>query len=308
MELKKILSGLDGIKAKGDLNIDIEKIENDSRKIENNSMFVAIKGFESDGHNYIETAIQKGAKAIMIQDLDKLKNIKIPDDVTIIATTDTRHGLAIASANYYQNPTKKMKVVGITGTKGKTTTSYMLKQVLEKAGKKVGLIGTIATYINGEKIKNNERTTPESIELQEIFAEMLNRGVEIVIMEVSSQALKLHRVDGVDFDIGVFTNFSEDHISEKEHPNMEDYFNSKLKLFSMCKKGFINADDYNVAKVKKLATNCDIKTYGIDNSCDLLAKDVSTRNDSVDYRVKLNDKKMKELKFQFQEDTVYIIV
>ena len=159
MELKKILSGLDGIKAKGDLNIDIEKIENDSRKIENNSMFVAIKGFESDGHNYIETAIQKGAKAIMIQDLDKLKNIKIPDDVTIIATTDTRHGLAIASANYYQNPTKKMKVVGITGTKGKTTTSYMLKQVLEKAGKKVGLIGTIATYINGEKIKNNERTT-----------------------------------------------------------------------------------------------------------------------------------------------------
>ena len=296
MELKKILSGLDGIKAKGDLNIDIEKIENDSRKIENNSMFVAIKGFESDGHNYIETAIQKGAKAIMIQDLDKLKNIKIPDDVTIIATTDTRHGLAIASANYYQNPTKKMKVVGITGTKGKTTTSYMLKQVLEKAGKKVGLIGTIATYINGEKIKNNERTTPESIELQEIFAEMLNRGVEIVIMEVSSQALKLHRVDGVDFDIGVFTNFSEDHISEREHPNMEDYFNSKLKLFSMCKKGFINADDYNVAKVKKLATNCDIKTYGIDNSCDLLAKDVSTRNNSVDYRVKLNDKKNERVK------------
>ena len=296
MELKKILSGLDGIKAKGDLNIDIEKIENDSRKIENNSMFVAIKGFESDGHNYIETAIQKGAKAIMIQDLDKLKNIKIPDDVTIIATTDTRHGLAIASANYYQNPTKKMKVVGITGTKGKTTTSYMLKQVLEKAGKKVGLIGTIATYINGEKIKNNERTTPESIELQEIFAEMLNRGVEIVIMEVSSQALKLHRVDGVDFDIGVFTNFSEDHISEREHPNMEDYFNSKLKLFSMCKKGFINADDYNVAKVKKLATNCDIKTYGIDNSCDLLAKDVSTRNDSVDYRVKLKKKKNERVK------------
>jgi len=290
MELKKILVGLEGIKAKGNLDLDITGIESNSKNVKEGYMFVAIKGFSTDGHEFVENAIQNGAIVVMVQEGCDLKALNIPDNVTIIMLPDTRRGLAIASSNFYGDPTSKLKLIGVTGTKGKTTTTFMIKEILEKAGKKVGLIGTIATYINGKKIKDSDRTTPESLELQQTFKQMVDSGVEVAVMEVSSQSLKLHRVDGCHFDIVLFTNFSEDHISPKEHPTMEDYFNSKLKLFEMCKVGIINADDLHAAKIPKLFPDSDITTYGIDNYANVLAKDITITNSYVDFKVKIVDR------------------
>ena len=288
MELKNILSTLEGLKVKGDLNIDISNIDSDSRNIKENGLFVAIKGFDVDGHNYIKEAIKRGAVAVIASiDADKKLLKEIMDKVTLILAPDTRLALAICACNFYDNPSRKFKLVGITGTKGKTTTSFMVKRILEKAGKKVGLVGTIATYIGNEKLEDSDRTTPESIKLQQLFSRMARENCEVVIMEVSSQSLKLHRVAGCDFDIGVFTNFSEDHISAKEHPDMKDYFESKLKLFDMCKIGFVNSDDLQTAKIPRLLPDKNISTYGIDNYCNLLAKDITITNSFVDYKVKI---------------------
>ena len=290
MELKKILVGLEGLKAKGNLDLDITGLESNSKNIKEGYMFIAIKGYSVDGHDYINNAIEAGAKVVMVQEGCDLKKIKLPADVTIIMAKDTREALAICSCNFYGNPSRKFKLIGVTGTKGKTTTTYMIKEILEKAGHKVGLIGTIATYINGKMISESARTTPESIELQKTFAQMVEAGVEYVVMEVSSQSLKLHRVDGCNFDIVVFTNFSEDHISEKEHPDMKDYFESKLKLFKMCDNGIINVDDLQVSKIPRLLPENKIMTYGIDNYCEVLAKDITITNSYVDFRVKVSDR------------------
>ena len=291
MELKKILAGLEGLKVKGSLDLDINNLDSDSRNINDGDMFVAIKGFDVDGHEYIKEAIGNGAKVILAQiDIDRKFIKEIPDDVTIILSENTRHALAICACNFYGNPSKKVKLIGITGTKGKTTTSFMTKAILEKEGKKVGLIGTIACYIGSKKLEDSDRTTPESLKLQKIFKQMVDEGCEVIVIEVSSQSLKLHRVDGCVFDIAVFTNFSEDHISEKEHPDMEDYFNSKLKLFHMCKTGYVNADDLHTAKIPKMLPDNDISTYGIDNYCNLLAKDITITNSYVDFKVKLGQR------------------
>ena len=292
MELKNILAGLEGLKVKGNLEIDIKNISNNSKKVEENDMFVAIKGFDFDGHRAIEEAIKNGAKAILAQEDGITKNMikDIPEDVTLILTNNTRYALAIVACNFYHNPSRKFKLIGVTGTKGKTTTTYMIRDILEKQGLKVGLIGTVASYVGDKKIADNENTTPESLKLQEIFSKMLKEKCEVVVMEVSSQSLKLDRVAGCDFDIGIFTNLSEDHISTKEHPDMEDYFNSKVKLFKMCKKGFINADDIYAITIPKLAPECQYTTYGIDNHCDLLAKDITVTNQYVDFKVKIGDK------------------
>lgn len=291
MNLKNILIGIEGLKAKGNLDIDIKKITNDSRNVSQGDMFIAIKGFEKDGHNYIQDAIASGAKVILVQE-DMLKQIipLIPNEVTLITAPDSREATAICACNYYDNPSRKLQLIGITGTKGKTTTTFMIKSILEKQGIKTGLIGTIYAYSGSKKLEDSVRTTPDSIKLQELLSKMVQDGCQACVMEVSSQSLKLHRVDGCDFNIGIFTNFYEDHISEKEHPNMEDYFNSKLKLFKMCKYGFINIDDINTIKIPKLVPQCMIKTYGIDNECDMLAKDITITNSYVDFRVKINGK------------------
>ncbi len=290
MELKKVLAGIVNLKAKGNLDIDIKGIESDSRKVESGFMFVAIKGFSSDGHKFIDKAIENGAICVVIEEGTDVKSLNVPNDITIIMAPNTRYALAIIACNFYDNPSKNFKLIGITGTKGKTTTTFMIKKILEQQGQKVGLIGTIAKYIGDKCLGESDRTTPDSLELQRIFAQMVKENVDAVIMEVSSQSLKLDRVTGCNFDIAVFTNFTEDHISEKEHPNMQDYFESKLKLFKMCKTGFINSDDLQVIKVKKLFPQSDIQTYGIDNPADLLAKDVTVTNSYVDFRVKLGEK------------------
>lgn len=292
MDLKGILSGIDGLKVKGSLDIDINKIRNNSKDVKENDMFIAIKGFDFDGHECILEAIENGAKVIVAQEDEINKEVlkQIPEYVTLLLTNNTRYALAISACNFYNNPSRKMKLIGVTGTKGKTTTTYMISNILQKQGIKVGLIGTVASYVNDKKIADNENTTPESLKLQEIFSKMVEEKCEVVVMEVSSQSLKLDRVAGCDFDIGIFTNFAEDHISTKEHPNMEDYFNSKVKLFKMCKKAFINADDIHAVMIPKLVPECQVSTFGIDNYCDLLAKDITVTNQYVDFKVKLGDR------------------
>lgn len=290
MKLKEILVGLEGLKVRGDLDLNIKEIESNSKEIKKGFLFIAIKGFDTDGHQYIADAIKKGAIAVMVEEGCDLKSLAIPEEITIVMAKNTREALAICSANFYCNPSRKFKLIGVTGTKGKTTTTFMIKEILEKAGKKVGLIGTIATYRNGKKVKDNDRTTPESLTLQKEFAKMVESDVEVVVMEVSSQSLKLHRVDGCEFDMVLFTNFSEDHISPKEHPDMEDYFNSKLKLFEMCKTGITNADDLYGAKIPKRFPDHNITTYGIDNFANLLAKDITITNSYVDFKVKITDR------------------
>ena len=290
MELKKVLEGIKNIKIRGNVDLEISNIENNSKKVTPNSLFVAIKGFDFDGHRFVEEAIQNGATAVMLDMNANLKGIKIPAGMTVIIAEDTRYALAIASCNFYGNPSRKFKLIGVTGTKGKTTTTFMIKTILEKQGYKVGLIGTIENYIGEDSLGKSNRTTPESLELQRIFYKMANEKMDFVVMEVSSQSLKLNRVAGCDFDIGVFTNLYKDHISEKEHKDLEDYFESKKKLFTMCKKGFVNFDDFKGIKIVNTMKDCSFKTYGIDNTADYLAKDITITNVSVDFKVKLHGK------------------
>lgn len=290
MELRTILSGIEGIRAKADLSLNIDMIECDSRKIKQNGMFVAIKGFDIDGSLFIKQAIENGATTIVIEEGTKLQKTDIKEDTNIIMVPNTRLALAKMACNFYDNPSRKFKLIGVTGTKGKTTTTFMLKAILEKHGQKVGLIGTVANYIGSKNLGESSRTTPESLELQKLFNQMVEEKVDTVVMEVSSQSLKLHRVEGCAFDYAVFTNFSEDHISPKEHPDMEDYFNSKLLLIKQAKTNFVNNDDFNVAKIKKLLPECNVKTYGIDNEANLLAKDITVTNSSVDFKVKIGGK------------------
>ena len=289
MNLKNILQGIENIKGKGNFDIEIENIESDSRKITKNGLFFAIKGFAVDGTDYINSAIENGAVAVVIEDEKDIKKINNINDITIALVPNIRKAMAISACNFYDNPSKKLKLIGVTGTKGKTTTTFMIKEILEKQGYKVGLIGTIANFIGEVCLGDSSRTTPESIELQKLFARMVEEKCQVAVMEVSSQSLKLDRVYGCDFDIGVFTNFSEDHISEHEHPDMEDYFKSKCKLFDMCKTAFINVDDLYGEKLKKIIP-CEFATYGIDNTCNLLAKDITITNSYVDFRVKLTER------------------
>ena len=266
MLLNKLISKVEVINKVGDLNLDITNIHSDSRKIKEGGLFVAINGFSKNGIEFIPNAIKNGAKAIIVEpdvDLNSL-NLSIP----IISVKNTRKALAQVACEFYDNPSKKLKLIGVTGTKGKTTTTFMIKSILESHGLNVGLIGSIAVYINEEKIEDTDRTTPESIEIQKHLENMVKNNVDVAIIEVSSQAMKLERVTGCDFDISLFTNLSEDHISPKEHPNMEDYFNCKLQLLKISKHGVINNDDKIVKNIKNLLPDKDIKTFAIDNNAD----------------------------------------
>jgi UDP-N-acetylmuramoyl-L-alanyl-D-glutamate--2,6-diaminopimelate ligase len=236
MNLVNILKGIDYEIIQGKIDIEINKINYDSRKVKELDIFVCIKGYATDGHKYIDKAIENGAKVILIQDDIEIDEKKI----TIIKCADTRKALAVMGANYYENPSSKMKLIGITGTNGKTTTAFMIKEILEANNRKVGLIGTIANYIGSEKI-HTERTTPESLELQELFFEMVNKGVEYCVMEVSSHSLELDRVYGVKFEVGIFTNLTRDHLDF--HKTFENYYKAKFKLFDRSRIKIINIDD-----------------------------------------------------------------
>lgn len=291
MELKRILAGLNNLSGAGNVDLDITGVESNSENVKEGYLFVAINGYSVDGHKFILNAIENGAKAVIVEkdcDMEIIRETK--EKATIIIAEDTRIALARVSANFYDNPSTKFKLIGITGTKGKTTTTFMIKEILEKAGKKVGVIGTIAEYINGRKIQDSDRTTPESLEIQKTFSKMVEEDVEYVIMEVSSQSLKLHRVDYCDFDFVVFTNLSQDHISEKEHASMNEYFEAKTKLFQMCKTGFVNIDDLYGNKIPEMFKESNITTYGIDNFANVMARDVTVTSTYVDFKIKINGK------------------
>ncbi len=247
----------------------VTEIVNDSRKAGPGSVFVCIKGAVADGHRYIPDVLKKGVSAIVVED-----DVEVGEeakDVTYIRTPDTRIAMARMAAVYYGNPSSKLKMIGVTGTKGKTTTTYMVKAILEQAGYKVGLIGTIETLIGPERIPS-ANTTPESLTLQEYLAKMVKAGIEVVVMEVSSQALMLHRVEGIEFDIGVFTNISADHIGPGEHSSFEDYMECKSRLFRMCKVGIFNGDDIHLGRILEHHT-CSVETFGLKETDSIYAVD-----------------------------------
>jgi UDP-N-acetylmuramoyl-L-alanyl-D-glutamate--2,6-diaminopimelate ligase len=267
MKLVKLLEKLEYSCLKGDVNTEITSLIYDSRKVDLGSVFVCISGAVVDGHNFIPEVIGKGAKAIIVE-----KDVAVEEDVTIIRVKDSRLALAFMSAAYFDYPASKIKTIGITGTKGKTTTTYMVRSILEGAGIKTGLIGTIEAIIGDEVIPANN-TTPESYILQEYFSKMVEAGCESVVMEVSSQGLMLNRVAGFTFDFGIFTNLEPDHIGPNEHKDFEEYAYCKGLLFKNCKVGIANLDDRNVWKVLDGHT-CKLETYGISEKADLRAVDV----------------------------------
>ncbi|WP_040329410.1 UDP-N-acetylmuramoyl-L-alanyl-D-glutamate--2,6-diaminopimelate ligase [Clostridium ihumii] len=282
MEISKLLNNIEFKILKGDENCCIKNIQYDSRKISKDDMFFCIEGFNVDGHKYIDSAINNGALAIVVQKDIDIKN----ENVIVIKVEDTRKALAVAASNYYDNPSEKLKIIGITGTNGKTTSTFMMKSILEKCGYKVGLIGTIANYIGAEKLKS-ERTTPESLELQAIFNKMVKNDVTHCIMEVSSHSLELDRVYNVNFSEGIFTNLTQDHLDF--HKTFENYFNAKLKLFKKSNTSIVNIDDkYGKTVVEKLGN--EVLTYSIDENSTFKAENLRLHSRGMEFTVNINGK------------------
>ena len=267
MRLDKLLERLDYKVLQGTDQTEITTLINDSRKAEKGSVFVCISGAVSDGHSYAADVAAKGAAALVVE-----HEVDVPADVTVILVKDTRYALALMSAAYFGYPAEKMKIIGITGTKGKTTTTYMIKSILDGVGHKVGLIGTIEAII-GEKHIPAANTTPESYTIHKYFAEMVEAGCDCVVMEVSSQGLMLHRTAGIPFEIGIFTNLGKDHIGPNEHKDFEDYKRCKGLLFRQCRLGIANVDDKYFKDVFRNAT-CRVETFGFSENADLRAENV----------------------------------
>ncbi len=267
MRLDKLLERLDYEVVQGSDGIEITTLANDSRKVQEGSAFVCISGAVSDGHKYAQDVCEKGAFAVIVE-----KDVEVPEHVTVIKVSDTRYALALMSAAYFGYPAEKLKVIGITGTKGKTTTTYMIRSILEGVGHKVGLIGTIEAVIGDQTIPA-ANTTPESFTIHQYFAKMVEAGCDSVVMEVSSQGLMLHRTAGIQFEIGIFTNLGKDHIGPNEHKDFDDYKRCKAMLFQQCKLGIANVDDKYFEDIFKDAT-CRTETFGFSEGADLRAENV----------------------------------
>lgn len=257
MKLSRICQEVEYRLLQGGMDVQVRDIVYDSRKIAKETMFVCMVGAVADGHHYIAEAVAKGASVIVVEREEEAE--QIPEAVTVLQVQNARRTLAFMSAALFDYPARKLITIGVTGTKGKTTTTYMMKNVLEMAGKKVGLIGTIGTLIGEEQIPS-KNTTPESYELHRMFAAMVEAGCEYAVMEVSSQGLKLDRTAGIEFDYGVFTNLSPDHIGPTEHESFEEYLFCKSLLFRQCKKGIVNADDAHSEEVLKGHT-CEVYSF-----------------------------------------------
>lgn len=264
MKLADLLKKLKCTCVKGTADVDITTVAYDSRRVERGSLFICIKGAVTDGHRFAEAAVNKGASALVVED-----DVTVPENVTVIRVEDSRYALACISAEYFGNPADKLKVIGITGTKGKTTTTYLVKSILDSAGHKCGLVGTIETII-GDKVIKASNTTPESYVLQDYFKQMVDCGCDCVVMEVSSQGLMLHRTAGFTFEIGIFTNIEPDHIGPHEHKDFNDYLHCKSLLFKQCRHGIVNIDDKHADYIINNAS-CDIVTYGFSEKADFRA-------------------------------------
>ena len=274
MKLKELLHGLDVLELHADEDLDINGVQYDSRQVTSGDLFVAISGFQTDGHKYIPKAMENGAACVVCE--------KKPEtDIPYVLVPDARAALAALGANWFGHPADDMCVIGITGTNGKTTSTYLLKHVLEKTlGAKVGLIGTIQNMI-GDEILHTERTTPESFELQKLFADMRDAGCTHVIMEVSSHALVLHRADQIRFGAAVFTNLTEDHLDF--HKTMDAYCDAKAMLFRRCETGVVNVDDAYAKRIMEQA-DCRLLTYSAQGKpAALKAEHIGLFSDRVEF-------------------------
>lgn len=272
MKLKELLTGFSYTVVKGSAETEITELTFDTRKpIIPGAVFVCICGAVFDGHSYASTAVENGAAAIVAE-----HEVEVPEGVCLVVCDNTREALACMSVEYFGNPAKELTTIGITGTKGKTTMAYMIRNTLELAGYKTGLMGTVETIIGGKHIPS-QNSTLESYYVQKYFRDMADAGCKCVVMEVSSQGLMMHRVDGFIFDYGVFTNLSPDHIGENEHKDFEDYLHCKSMLFKKCRVGIANYDDEHMEAVLNGHT-CSLETYGINDGADLQAVNIDLHN------------------------------
>lgn len=265
--VSELLEGLQYEVIKGDTDQTVSDLVCDTRKVTEGCLFVCVKGASYDSHEHVDEIVQKGAAAVVAE-----RPVAVPDQVTLILVEDTRYALALLSAAWFDHPADKMKVIGVTGTKGKTTTTYMVKGILEHAGYKVGLIGTIEIIIGEEHIPASH-TTPESWQIQEYFARMAEAGCQVCVMEVSSQGLMMHRTAGIPFEIGIFTNLSPDHIGPGEHASFEEYAACKGLLFKQCRIGIANVDDSHFDMVLQGHT-CELEMIGFSEKADYRASDM----------------------------------
>jgi len=280
MRLREVMEGLICRLMQGSLDKEINQVVNDHRKVMPGDVFVAIRGFTVDGHEYISGAIERGATVIVAE-----QPVEADDAVTVLEVDDTRQALALLAANYYGRPTEKMSVIGVTGTNGKTSITYFLKSIYDRAGRSIGIIGTIGTLI-GDELRKNKNTTPESLTLQQIFAEMADAGILNCVMEVSSHALSLDRVAHSRFETAIFTNLTPDHL--ELHRSMEEYYAAKARLFAMAEKhNIINADDpYGQRLIQEAASyRARLITYGIDQPAVVSASNIEYTADGTTYTV-----------------------
>lgn len=265
MKLSYLLKDLHYEKISGSLDYDIRGVAYDSRMISKDFVFVCICGFKSDGHNYVNEAINKGVAAVIIE-----KDVQVKAEVTVIKVADTRLALALISASYFNHPSDYMRLIGVTGTNGKTTTTYLVKSILEKNGYNTSILGTISNIIGGCVIEA-KRTTPESYDLQKLFFEMKERGTDYCVMEVSSHSLELKRVEGCTFNVGIFTNLTRDHLDF--HGTFQNYLKAKMKLFLQSKTAVINIDDeYSEELIRNI--KIPVMSYSGSKSADVIAKEI----------------------------------
>ena len=271
MKLKDLLQDMEVLSATADMETEIKYVRYDSRAVEAGDLFVAVTGYAVDGHSFIGAVMEKGAAAVVCE--------RIPEgEVPYIQVPDSRRALAQLGDNFFGHPAKAMTMIAVTGTNGKTSTTYLLKAILEKTrGAKVGLIGTNQNMI-GEEVVPTERTTPGPFETRELFAEMRDKGCTHVVMETSSHALHQGRIHGVTYDVGIFTNLTQDHLDY--HKTMEAYCDAKAILFRNCVSGVVNADDPWTPRLLKDAT-CKVLTYARDAAADLTAQDIALAADHI---------------------------
>ena len=269
MRLQDLLENTEYECIQGNMDVEVSAVIYDSRKVMPGCLFICIEGAKYDSHEYAADAAEKGARVLVMSRM--VEEIR-EKDVTVLLVKNTRYAMAFISAAWFGHPAEKLRVIGITGTKGKTTTTYLVKSILENAGFKVGLIGTIEVII-GETHIHADNTTPESYLLQEYFAKMAEAGLDAVVMEVSSQALKLHRSQGFVFDYGIFTNLEPDHIGADEHADFEEYMACKGLLFRQCRIGIVNGDDVHTEALTQGHT-CELETYGTGENCMLRAENM----------------------------------
>ena len=281
MKLRALLQGLQPIEMNVDPDMEISHVTSDSRQVQPGSLFVAVTGFAADGNRFIPMALEKGAAAVV--------TAKKPEqDIPYVLVESDRYALAIIGTNFYGHPAESMTMIGVTGTNGKTSTTWLLKQVLQKTrNAKVGLVGTMENHI-GDEVQEAERTTPESIELQALFAKMRAAGCSYAVMEVSSHAISLDRVAGIHFDVAAFTNLTEDHLDF--HKTMEEYCDAKAALFARCDKAVVNADDPWVGRIISRCT-APVLTTALSGSGDLRAENVRMMSDGICFTAVYGDQR-----------------